>query len=184
MGIETIALVSLAAAAAAASAAAAKQNAAAQQAQADQQRQAAEYNATVDRNNALAAADAATRNEEAARNKFAVVQGAARAEAAESGAGLDGSNADILKQNAVKGELDALNVRYAGANQTAGLLSEANMQDYQGRAAAINRGMAGTAGNIGMASALLNGGVNVGLMGMRTGAWGPQPAGTVKPSTN
>ena len=173
-------MISLATAATAASVMAAKQQANAQAEQAQQQANAAAYNATVERNNAMAAADAATRNEESARNKFAVVQGAARAGAAESGSGLDGSNADVLRQNAVKGELDALNVRYAGANQASGLLAQAGMEDYQARAAEANKGMATTAGNIGAASALLNGAVNVGRVGIDTGAWGGK---TVKPTT-
>jgi len=102
----------------------------AQEASYKAQAQAQEYNATVARNNATAALDQANAKEEQQRRHFAMLQGQARAGAAQSGAGLDGSNSDLIQQNSVMNELDALNIRYEGQNTANGLQAQANLDQY------------------------------------------------------
>ena len=157
---------------------AADQQSKAQQAQAQSERQAAQYNATVLRNNADAANQATTAQESQQRQRFDFAQGRNIASAAQSGAGMDGSNLDVLRQNAVQGELDALNIRYNGANQASGLLSQANMQDYQVAGAQMRGAQAKQAGQIGVASALIAGVGKGAIAGQSAGLWGNAPTTT------
>ena len=135
----------------------AKAESKAAQAQATSDRQVAEYNAAVYRQNADSTSRASAMQEEQQRTRFAMDHGRNIASAAESGAGMDGSNFDLLRQNAVQGEIDALNVRYRGQAEAQGLLSQANMQDYQGRAAVMRGQQAKVAGKIGVISAIAKG---------------------------
>lgn len=102
------------------------------------QAQANAYNAQVQRNNAIiaennarAASDQANAKEEAQRRHFRSLQGQAIAGVAQSGTGFDGSNEDLLKQNAVANELDALTIRYEGQNQSNAFTAEANNRRAQ-----------------------------------------------------
>lgn len=68
--------------------------------------------------------------EEEVRRNARRALGAQRAAIAESGTGFGGSNAAIMKQSTANAELDALNVRYAGALERAGILNEVAVHDY------------------------------------------------------
>lgn len=105
------------------------QQAEAMRAQATANAQAQEYNATVARNNATMVSDQANSKEEAQRRHFAQLQGQAVAGVAQSGTGFEGSNYDLLKQNAVNNELDSLTIRYQGQNQANGLIAQAQLDE-------------------------------------------------------
>lgn len=135
----------------------AQQQANAAEAQAKAEQQAAEYNATILRNNAQSENDATTQRENQARFKSDLLAGRDQAMAAESGAGMDGSNLDLMRQNAVQAELDALNIRHAGQAQSSNLLAQANLQDYQGKVAGMRGQQARQSGKLGVMSALISG---------------------------
>lgn len=151
--------------------------------QAELDAQSLEYNAKVAENNAIIAdynsqiaLNQATEKEQAQRRSMAFMRGQARAAAAQSGAGTDGSNADVMRQNDILAELDALNIRYGGQmadlgfRTTAGnLRSQADMNRYMaGRAreggkynmriSSMNADSEMTAGYLNAASSLLSGG--------------------------
>jgi hypothetical protein len=115
---------------------------------------AASYNVQASMQNATIAEQAASANEIAMRRENDQRMGAMRARAAESG-GFTGSNLELLDQSATNMELDALNTRYRGQGQAAGLLSQANLDAYQARADRLNAGQAMQAGYLGAASQAL-----------------------------
>ena len=115
---------------------------------------AARYNAEVSTQNAHAAEAAASANELAMRRQNDQRMGAMRALAAESG-GFTGTNLTLLDQSASAMELDALNTRYRGQIQSRGLLAEANLDEYQAKAAQTNAGYAMTGGYLGAAAGAL-----------------------------
>lgn len=121
------------------------------------QAQAQEYNATVERNNAQVARDQANAKEEAQRRHFDALQGQAIAGVAQSGTGFDGSNMDLLKQNAINNELDALTIRYEGQNQANGLMAQSQLDTYNAGVSRMNASNAETAGYFNAGSALLSG---------------------------
>lgn len=121
------------------------------------QANALDYQATVDRNNAQAATDAANVREEQQRRQFNAVQGQARAGIGQSGTGFDGSNADILKQNAVLNELDALTIRYEGQNKAAGLMAQSGLDQYNAQTSRDNASKIMTAGYLNAGSQILSG---------------------------
>lgn len=114
-----------------------------------------DYNALVTEGNARSAAEQASAREDMQRRNFRSLQGQAIAAAAQSGAGLDGSNADVLRQNAVNAELDALTIRYEGDQQTKGLMAQAGLQRFYATQNRKNAGRAMTAGYLNAGSALL-----------------------------
>lgn len=120
-----------------------------------------QYNAVVAQENARAALEQANAREEGQRRQFGQLQGQARAAAAQSGAGLGGSNADVLRQNAVNNELDALTIRYQGQMESRGLESQAQQELYQATANRRNARRALKAGYINAATNILEGGVAV-----------------------
>lgn len=124
--------------------------------------QADEYNATVARNNAKVAADQANAKEEAQRRHFGALQGQARAAIAQSATGDEGSNLDLLKQNAINNELDALTIRYEGQNQVAGLNAQADMSKYSASVNRMNASNAQSAGMMNAGAAILSGGAKYG----------------------
>lgn len=114
--------------------------------QAEVDAQAQEYNARVAENNAIiadnnarAVLNQASEKEQAQLRNMAFMRGQARAAAAQSGAGVDGSNADIMRQNDILAELDALNIRYTGQQEASGLMATAGNLRAQ---AGLNRFMA------------------------------------------
>lgn len=118
------------------------------------QAQAMDYNAQVEKMNADAANQQTNVAEEQQRRKFRMLQGQAAAAAAQSGAGLDGSNKDVLEQNALLSELDALTIRYEGKNRAQSFESQSELSKYQARAARQNADAA-------MDAAYLNAGANL-----------------------
>lgn len=119
-----------------------------------------DYNAVVAQNNAKIAADQANVQEEQQRRHFRELQGQAYAGIAQSGSGFDGSNADILKQNAVNNELDALTIRYEGQNKVASLESQAQIEKYNAATNRMNAKEAKKAGYINAGASLLNAGAS------------------------
>lgn len=115
------------------------------------------YNATVARNNAISVNQQTSAKEEAQRRQFAQVQGEANAGIAQSNTGFLGTNADILKQNAINAELDALNIRYQGQQQAAGLAAQAQLDDFNASQNRVNASNARTAGYMGAGANLLSG---------------------------
>ena len=116
-----------------------------------------EYNATVERNNAKVAADQANAKEEAQRRHFAALQGQAVAGIAQSGTGFDGSNLDLLKQNSINNELDALTIRYEGQNQVRGLEAQSQQSTYSAAVNRMNASNAQEAGIYNAGASLLSG---------------------------
>ena len=121
------------------------------------QAQANDYNATVARNNATVASEQANAKEEAQRRHFAALQGQAVAGVAQSGTGFDGSNADVLNQNSINNELDALTIRYEGQNQAKGLIAQAQLDTYNAGVNRMNASNAETSGYLNAGANLLSG---------------------------
>lgn len=93
-----------------------------------------DYNAAVSRNNADVALQQSSAAEEQQRRQARDLEGKAIAAAAESGAGLDGSNGDVIRQSAVAAELDALTIRYEGQMKARGLMAQAELDSMQAQA--------------------------------------------------
>lgn len=129
----------------------------AQAAQAKAAANAQEYNATVARNNATLVSSQANAKEEAQRRHFGQLQGQAIAGVAQSGTGFEGSNYDLLKQNAVNNELDALTIRNQGENAAKGLIAQANLDTYNAGVSRMNAGNAITGSYFNAGANLMNG---------------------------
>ena len=114
------------------------------------QAQANEYNAAVMRDRADTTRSAFNQREEQQRRSNRLAAGKRAAAAAQSGLGLDGSNADVEQQSAVFAELDALNIRYQGDLEARGLLSQASLESWQ---SGLNRGYSTAAGQQGYLNA-------------------------------
>lgn len=156
-----------------------------QQASFEAQGNAAKYNAAIANNNSIvagynarSAGEQSNAREEAQRRAFNAMQGQANAGVAQSGTGFGGTNADVLKQNAINNELDALNIRYEGQQTQAGLVNTANnykaqgqLDLYSGSVANMNKGSAATAGYFNMGSALLSGASNAYMANKGIGAY-------------
>lgn len=121
------------------------------------QAQANEYNAVVAQNNAKIANDQANAQEEQQRRHFRELQGQAYAGIAQSGSGFTGSNADVLQQNAVNNELDALTIRYEGQNKSKSLESQAQIEKYNASVNRMNASEAKKAGYINAGAQLMSG---------------------------
>ena len=115
------------------------------------------YNAIVAKNNADAANQQANAKEEMQRRQFAQVQGEANAAIAQSNTGFLGTNEDILKQNAINAELDALNIRYQGQQQAKGLLAQSQLDTFNADQNMVNASNAKTASYYGAGANLLSG---------------------------
>lgn len=130
----------------------------AQAMQAEAAARASQYNATVARNNAQVASEQANAQEEQQRRRFRAVQGQAVAGVAQSGTGFEGTNADLLTQNAVLNELDALTIRYEGQQKSRGLLAQADLNEYEAATSRMNGQAARQASYWNAASSILSGG--------------------------
>lgn len=126
-------------------------------ASANAQAQAMNYQAKVDENNAQTARDQAAVREEQQRRRFAALEGQAMAGIAQSGTGFDGSNLDMLKQNAVNNELDALTIRYEGQTKANSFDAQSNLDRYNSSIYSMNAGNAATSGFVNAGSNLLSG---------------------------
>jgi len=160
MGLDPFTIISIASTAM--SALGAMRQADAQAASYQAQAQAQEYNATVAENNARATMDQANAKEEQQRRRFRMMQGGAIAAAAQSGAGLgqSDSNSQVLEQNALMNELDALTIRYEGQTQAQGLQAQAEIDRYGAKVSRLNAGQAKTAGYINAGASILSGASN------------------------
>lgn len=129
-------------------------------ASAKSQAYAQEYNATIADANAKATLEQTNAREEQQRRQFRSLQGEAIAGMAQSGTALNGSNLDVLKQNAINNELDALTIRYEGQMQSRGLMAQAQLDRYGADASRRNGRAAMTAGVLGAGASLLGGFAN------------------------
>lgn len=151
----TAATVGMTAVAGGISALGAIQQAQAASAQAKSAAQAQEYNAAVARNNEIAVNQQTSFAEDQQRRRFRALQAEGMVAAAQSGAGLGGSNEDVLRQNAIANELDALTIRYEGQMKARGLLAQAELDRMQAEANRRAAKQAMTAGAINAGTSLL-----------------------------
>lgn len=124
------------------------------------QAQANDYNAIINKQNAEVASTQANAKEEAQRRHFRALQGQAVAGVAQSGTGFGGSNADVLEQNEINNELDALTIRYEGDMQARGLLAQSELDKYQANVSRQNASSAKSAGMMNAGAAILGGATN------------------------
>jgi len=164
-GIETAALIAMAASAAVSAAGAIQQGYA--------QNEQAQYNAAVARNNAISARAAAALEESNIRKKNERTLGTIRARGASDTGDLGGSALEVLGESAGEAELEALTARYTGAIQGQRYDSEEKLQRKRGRDAI-------TQGWIGAGTQLLQAGTKAySGMGATTGsASGIPPLGS------
>ena len=111
---------------------------------------AAKYNAKVNENNARSAEYQAQAEAQQVRRRNAAILGRQRAVLSKSGVTLSGSAEDLMYDSAVQGELEALNVLYAGNVQSGYYQSRARLSRFEGANAR-------TAGYYGAASSVLSG---------------------------
>lgn len=109
------------------------------------------YNAALYERNAQIAQQNAQFQEDRQRRLATQRMGANRAAIGASGVTMDGSALDILESNAAQEELDALMIRWNGANAAGDLMGNAGLQRAQGANAQMGS-------YIGAGSALLLGG--------------------------
>lgn len=117
-----------------------------------------EYNAQVLKGNAEVANAEANQREELLRRQFGQVQGEAIAGVAQSGTAMEGSNLDLLRQNAVNAEMDALTIRYEGQQKARGLMAQSVLERYQARAGRAAARDTMSAGFLNAGASLLSGG--------------------------
>lgn len=96
----------------------------------DRQRDIEQFNIKVGEQNAALSAQQTSAREEEIRRRARRALGQQRAAIAQSGTGGGGSNAAIVQQSTTNAELDALNVRYAGALERMGILNDVTMRKY------------------------------------------------------
>lgn len=96
---------------------------------------AAGYNAALMDQEAAAERQQASAREEQGRRQAAQVLGAQRAAFAQSGGGMGGSAADVMRQSSINAELDALTMRYEGELRARGLESQAAAERFAGKQA-------------------------------------------------
>lgn len=135
-GIETIALVGMAAGAAMSAVGSIQQGYA--------QKQVNQFNAQVAENNAASARAAAALDEANVRRRNEAIQGSVRARAAAATGDLGGSPLDLLASNASEAELEALTARYSGEVAAGRQESQAQLDQMLGKQA-VMRGYAGAA---------------------------------------
>lgn len=99
-----------------------------------QQAQVARYNADVSREGATQALAVSTAQQMQLRRQQRQEAGMRRAAAAQAGVGEGGSTADVLNRSSDIAELDALNIAYDGAIKARGYTSQAELDEFQGRA--------------------------------------------------
>lgn len=96
----------------------------------DRQRDIEQFNIKVGEQNAALSAQQTSAREEEIRRRARRALGQQRAAIAQSGTGEDGTNAQLAFQSTANAELDALNVRYAGALERMGILNDVTMRKY------------------------------------------------------
>ncbi|MCB9942991.1 MAG: hypothetical protein H6851_05145 [Geminicoccaceae bacterium] len=123
---------------------------------------AADWQATVQRQNAALRRRQASADEEKHRSEMRQRIGMQRAAEAESGFALAGSALDLLEQTVRHGELDALNIRYAGQLDSRALelgADNAELDGINARRAGRTRAVAALIGGIGQAGGRLASGI-------------------------
>lgn len=93
----------------------------------------ANYQAQQEEQNAIATTSAANAQEDVQREKARQAIGTQLAAQAQSGAQLNGSAADLLKQSLFNAETDARQIRYSGETQSSGLRQQASATRLSGR---------------------------------------------------
>lgn len=124
------------------------------------QAQAQEWQSNLERLNADAVRKQTAAQEENQRRKFDALQGEALAGVAQSGTGFEGSNLDLLKQNQLNNELDALTIRYQGDNQARGLDAQSDISRMNAGILRTNASNAITAGYFNAGANILSGATN------------------------
>jgi hypothetical protein len=112
---------------------------------------AAKTNARIADRNALISRQSAAAEEEKQRRLSRRQAGANRAAIGASGITMDGSALDVMEDNAMDAEMDALTIRYNGEIGAMNSESDASLER-------MRAGAARTAGMFGAGSALLQGG--------------------------
>ena len=123
---------------------------------------AARYNASVLESNAEQVVRESNAAIEAQGRNIQQQMGRQRAAIAQSGGGFGGSAEDVARQSMAEAELDLLNTRYEGQMRARGLIAEAKMQRFQGKAAKRQSYLKAT-------SSLLQAGGDYAVMGMGMG---------------
>lgn len=117
--------------------------------QADTTRKAQHTNADIKAQAAEEQSRQATQQIESQRTRARSVIGQQLASTSESGAGLSGSNLDLLNQSLTNNELDSLSIRHGSELNRSGLNSQAAMDRFSGDSAQ-------TGGYLSAAGSLLN----------------------------
>lgn len=119
-------------------------------------KKAADYNATLMDQGAATERQQAAAREEAKRREASMILGKQTAALAQSGGGLGGSAADVMRQSSINAELDALTLRYEGDLRARGLEANAAQErfsgdqaKYQGRMQAIGSILGGASDYMG-----------------------------------
>lgn len=116
-----------------------------------------EYNAAITAQRAETTRSVYNSREDSLRRKQALFMGKQRATAAESGAGLGGSNADVLRQSEIESELDALSLRYEGDLEARGLLAQSDAYRTEASFSRSQKSSARMGGWLGVGAAALSG---------------------------
>lgn len=125
------------------------------------QANAQQYNATVERQRADAALQQGNAQEELQRRQARVEAGRLRAGLVENGLALDsGTGADLVNENSVNSEMDALNIRYNAQMNAKGYKDQAVQDEYGATVSRANASAAKKAGYMGAAGAVLTGAGN------------------------
>lgn len=96
---------------------------------------AANYNAAMMERDAVSERQLASEREAAKRRETTAILASQRAAFAQSGGGMGGSAADVMRQSGINAELDALTLRYEGDMRARGLESGAVSERYAGKQA-------------------------------------------------
>lgn len=116
-----------------------------------------EYNAAVAAQRAETTRSVYASREENLRRQQRVFLGRQRAQSAESGAGLLGTNADLERQSMINTELDVLGLRYEGELEAKGLLAQANIARQEAGFTRSQKSAATLGGWLGVGAAALSG---------------------------
>ena len=116
---------------------------------------ASEFNAQVADNNAITAEQNAAADERQQRRTASREAASSRARIGAAGVSLEGSPLDVLEDQALEAELDALNLRYGGKLQASNYRSQAQLDRSRARSAK-------TQGFISAGTSLLNGAAKFG----------------------
>ena len=116
---------------------------------------ASEFNARVADNNAVIAEQNAAADERKQRRQASREMASSRARIGAAGVALEGSPLDVLEDQALEAELDALNIRYGGRLQARNYRSQAELDRSRARSAR-------TQGFISAGTSLLNGAAKFG----------------------